>query len=140
LGQMQDLIMMFLQSLNLHTGNAVIQPLELPVPRHSRCTHWISRKRHRARDAVVVVEELLPEEVIPRHRKPLTTGEPSAQYCLMREMQEDFQHQAVRQARATSLCFNLLNLLSLLVFYFFLRFWSVNCTLLWMFVICQFFF
>lgn len=38
-GQMQDLIMMLLQSLNLHTGNAVIQPLELPVPRHSRCTH-----------------------------------------------------------------------------------------------------
>uniref|UniRef100_A0A672JV19 Uncharacterized protein n=1 Tax=Sinocyclocheilus grahami TaxID=75366 RepID=A0A672JV19_SINGR len=101
LGQMQDLIMMFLQSLNLHTGNAVIQPLELPVPRHSRCTHWVSRKRHRARDAVVVVEELLPEELIPRHRKPLTTGEPSAQYCLMREMPEDFQHQAVRQARAT---------------------------------------
>uniref|UniRef100_A0A671S3L2 Uncharacterized protein n=1 Tax=Sinocyclocheilus anshuiensis TaxID=1608454 RepID=A0A671S3L2_9TELE len=86
--QMQDLIMMLLQSLNLHTGNAVIQPLELPVPRLT----W---------DAVVVVEELLPEEFIPRHSKPLTTGEPCAQHCLMREMQEDFQHQAVWQARAT---------------------------------------
>uniref|UniRef100_A0A8C1YXT6 Uncharacterized protein n=2 Tax=Cyprinus carpio TaxID=7962 RepID=A0A8C1YXT6_CYPCA len=87
--QMQDLIMMFLQSLNLHTGNAVIQPFNTRVA------------RHRARDAVVVVEELLPEKLIPRHSKPLTTGEPSAQHSLMREMQEDFQHQAVRQARAT---------------------------------------
>uniref|UniRef100_A0A9R1SHN5 Uncharacterized protein n=2 Tax=Cyprinus carpio TaxID=7962 RepID=A0A9R1SHN5_CYPCA len=95
--QMQDLIMMFLQSLNLHTGNAVIQPLELPFS-----SSFNTRvARHRAWDAVVVVEELLPEKLIPRHSKPLTTGEPSAQHSLMREMQEDFQHQAVRQARAT---------------------------------------
>ncbi|XDV20030.1 hypothetical protein PO909_025414 [Leuciscus waleckii] len=94
---MQDLIMMFLQSLNLHTGDAVIQPLELPIPRdHST---WVTR--HRARDAVVAIEELPPEELIPRHGKPLMAGKPSAQHRLMREMQEDFQHQAVRQARAT---------------------------------------
>uniref|UniRef100_A0A673GKW2 Uncharacterized protein n=1 Tax=Sinocyclocheilus rhinocerous TaxID=307959 RepID=A0A673GKW2_9TELE len=108
--QMQDLIMMLLQSLNLHTGNAVIQPLELPVPRLSRL---VKGHMHQAWDAVVVVEELLPEEFIPRHSKPLTTGEPCAQHCLMREMQEDFQHQAVRQARINWVCLHLAGLVRL---------------------------
>lgn len=33
-GQMEDLVMVLSQSLNLHTGNAVKQTLELSVPRH----------------------------------------------------------------------------------------------------------
>lgn len=36
-GQMQNLVMMFLQGLHLHAGNTVKEPLELPVPRNSRC-------------------------------------------------------------------------------------------------------
>uniref|UniRef100_A0AAR2JX49 Uncharacterized protein n=1 Tax=Pygocentrus nattereri TaxID=42514 RepID=A0AAR2JX49_PYGNA len=63
MGQVQDLIMVFLQCLHLYTGDAIIQPFKLP---------------------------LLPQELIPRYSKPL-----------MGEMQEDLQHQAVWQARAT---------------------------------------
>uniref|UniRef100_A0A3B3TE86 Uncharacterized protein n=1 Tax=Paramormyrops kingsleyae TaxID=1676925 RepID=A0A3B3TE86_9TELE len=70
--QMQNLVMMFLQGLYLHAGNTVKEPLELPVPGNSRS--W---------DAVVGVEQLPPEELIPGHGKPL--------------MQEDLQHQAVRK-------------------------------------------
>lgn len=65
----------------------------------SSCSTWVSR--HSARDAIVVVEELLPEKLIPRHCKPLTASESSTQHCLMREMQEDLQHQTVWQARTT---------------------------------------
>lgn len=36
--QVKDLVGVLSQSLNLHTGDAVKQTLELPVPRYSRCT------------------------------------------------------------------------------------------------------
>lgn len=36
--QVEDLVTVFSQRLNLHTGDTVKQPPELPVPRHSRCT------------------------------------------------------------------------------------------------------
>lgn len=36
--QVEDLVTVFSQCLNLHTGDTVKQTPELPVPRHSRCT------------------------------------------------------------------------------------------------------
>lgn len=36
--QVEDLVAVFSQRLNLHTGDTVKQTPELPVPRHSRCT------------------------------------------------------------------------------------------------------
>lgn len=36
-GQVQNLVVVLLQSLYLHTGDAVVESLELSVPRHGRC-------------------------------------------------------------------------------------------------------
>uniref|UniRef100_A0A672IVN8 Uncharacterized protein n=1 Tax=Salarias fasciatus TaxID=181472 RepID=A0A672IVN8_SALFA len=87
-GQVQHLVAVLPQRLHLHAGDAVEQPLELPVPRH-------------ARDAVVAVEQLPPQELISGHGQPLPAGQPGAQHGAVRQVQEDLQQQAVRQNWAT---------------------------------------
>ena len=52
---------------------------------------------YRARDAVVAVEEFPPEELVSGHVQPLSAGQAGAQHSAVGEMQEDLQHQAVRQ-------------------------------------------
>uniref|UniRef100_A0A8C5BB71 Uncharacterized protein n=1 Tax=Gadus morhua TaxID=8049 RepID=A0A8C5BB71_GADMO len=84
-GQVQDLVVVLRQGLHLLTGDAVVQALELPVPRHGGT--WVSR--HCAGDAVVAVEQLSPQELISGDSQPLSTGK------------EDLQHQAVWQGWAT---------------------------------------
>uniref|UniRef100_A0A8C9RGL8 Uncharacterized protein n=1 Tax=Scleropages formosus TaxID=113540 RepID=A0A8C9RGL8_SCLFO len=63
-GQVQDLVMVLLQGLNLHTWDAVKEPPEFPIPGHSR-----------SGDTVVAVKELPPEKLISGHSQPLATGE-----------------------------------------------------------------
>ena len=55
-----------------------------------------------AGDSVVAVEELSPQELVPGHGQPLVAGEPSAQHRAVGQVQEDLQHQAVRESRACS--------------------------------------
>uniref|UniRef100_A0A3Q1GJZ9 Uncharacterized protein n=1 Tax=Acanthochromis polyacanthus TaxID=80966 RepID=A0A3Q1GJZ9_9TELE len=85
--QVEDLVAVLLQRLNLHTGDAVEQTLELPIPRHT----W---------DAVVAVEQLPPQELISGDSKPLSAGQTGSQHSIVGQTQEDLQHQAVRQSWA----------------------------------------
>uniref|UniRef100_A0A3Q2U0Z2 Uncharacterized protein n=1 Tax=Fundulus heteroclitus TaxID=8078 RepID=A0A3Q2U0Z2_FUNHE len=84
--QVENLVAVLPQGLNFHTGDAVIQTLELPVPRHSR-----------SRYAVVSVEQLPPQELVSGDRLPLPAGQAGSQHGVVGQMQEDLQHQAVRQ-------------------------------------------
>uniref|UniRef100_A0A3Q3VJG2 Uncharacterized protein n=1 Tax=Mola mola TaxID=94237 RepID=A0A3Q3VJG2_MOLML len=89
--QVEDLVTVFFQRLNLHTGDTVKQAPELSVPRHGRCT------KTQARYPVVSVEQLPPKELISGHSQPLSAGQASAQHGIMGQTQEDLQHQAIRQ-------------------------------------------
>uniref|UniRef100_A0A3Q3MA73 Uncharacterized protein n=1 Tax=Mastacembelus armatus TaxID=205130 RepID=A0A3Q3MA73_9TELE len=77
---MEDLVAVLSQRLNLHTGDTV---------------------KETAGDAVVVVEQLLPQELISGHSQPLSAGQTSSQHSIMGQTQEDLQHQAVRQNLVT---------------------------------------
>uniref|UniRef100_A0A3P9HGK9 Uncharacterized protein n=1 Tax=Oryzias latipes TaxID=8090 RepID=A0A3P9HGK9_ORYLA len=55
--------------------DTVKEPLELPVPGESR---WVSR--YRAGYAVVVVEQLPPQELISGDGLPLSAGQTSSQH------------------------------------------------------------
>uniref|UniRef100_A0A4W4H1S2 Uncharacterized protein n=1 Tax=Electrophorus electricus TaxID=8005 RepID=A0A4W4H1S2_ELEEL len=90
MGIVQDLIMVLLQHLHLHAGDAVIEPLKFPVPRHSRCT----KQTHST-----MVNGLPPQELVPGHSEPLEACLAGPQHGSMGQMQEDLQHQAVWQAR-----------------------------------------
>lgn len=125
--QVEDLVSVLPQRLDLHTGDAVKQAPELPVPRHSRCKTqdqelfeatlplfsyrspfatvmyfacpclqtWMSG--HRARYAVVAVEQLPPKELISGDSLPLSAGQTGSQHSIIRQTHEDLQHQAVWQ-------------------------------------------
>lgn len=56
---------------------------------------------YRAGDAVVAVEQLLPQELISGDSQPLSAGQTSSQHSIMGQTQEDLQHQAVWQNWAT---------------------------------------
>lgn len=56
---------------------------------------------YRARDAVVAVEQLPPQELISGDSQPLFTGQTSSQHSIIGQTKEDLQHQAVRQNLAT---------------------------------------
>uniref|UniRef100_A0A3Q1BDZ6 Uncharacterized protein n=1 Tax=Amphiprion ocellaris TaxID=80972 RepID=A0A3Q1BDZ6_AMPOC len=83
--QVEDLVAVFPQRLHLHTGDAVEQTLELPIPRHT----W---------DAVVAVEQLPPQELISGDSEPLSAGLTGSQHGIVGQTQEDLQHQAVWQS------------------------------------------
>uniref|UniRef100_A0A8C7YU65 Uncharacterized protein n=1 Tax=Oryzias sinensis TaxID=183150 RepID=A0A8C7YU65_9TELE len=72
--------------------DTVKEPLELPVPGESR---WVSR--YRAGYAVVVVEQLPPQELISGDGLPLSAGQTGSQHGSVRQTQEDLQNQAVGQ-------------------------------------------
>lgn len=56
---------------------------------------------YRTRDAVVAVEQLPPKELISGDSQPLPAGQTCLKHIIMGKMQEDLQHQAVRQDWAT---------------------------------------
>uniref|UniRef100_A0A3P8T9H5 Uncharacterized protein n=1 Tax=Amphiprion percula TaxID=161767 RepID=A0A3P8T9H5_AMPPE len=86
----EDLVAVFPQRLHLHTGDAVEQTLELPIPRHT----W---------DAVVAVEQLPPQELISGDSEPLSAGLTGSQHGIVGQTQEDLQHQAVRKLESAAL-------------------------------------
>lgn len=61
----------------------------------SGCSTWVAG--YRARDRVVAIEELSPQELVSRHSEPPVTCQTGVQHRRMGETQEDLQHQAVRQ-------------------------------------------
>lgn len=56
---------------------------------------WVPR--HSARDAVVAVEELPPQELISGDGLPLSAGLTGSQHSMVGQTHEDLQHQAVWQ-------------------------------------------
>lgn len=60
-----------------------------------RLLTWVSW--YRARYAIVTVEQLLPEELIPGNSQPLSAGQTSFQHSVMGQQHEDLQHQAIWQ-------------------------------------------
>lgn len=56
---------------------------------------WVSG--HRARYAVVAVEQLPPKELISGDSLPLSAGQTGSQHSIIRQTHEDLQHQAVWQ-------------------------------------------
>lgn len=60
---------------------------------------WVSG--YRAWYTIVAVEQLPPKELISGDSQPLSAGQTSSQHGFMGQMQEDLQHQAVRQNSAT---------------------------------------
>uniref|UniRef100_A0A3B3YSW9 Uncharacterized protein n=1 Tax=Poecilia mexicana TaxID=48701 RepID=A0A3B3YSW9_9TELE len=84
--QVKHLVTVLPQRLDFHTRDAVIQTLELPVPRHGR-----------SRYPVVTVEQLPPQELISGDRLPLSAGQAGSQHGIVGQVQEDLQNQAVRQ-------------------------------------------
>uniref|UniRef100_A0A3Q4MFA1 Uncharacterized protein n=4 Tax=Pseudocrenilabrinae TaxID=318546 RepID=A0A3Q4MFA1_NEOBR len=91
--QVKDLVGVLSQSLNLHTGDAVKQTLELPI--------FTRVPGYQAGNAVVAVEQLPPQELISGDSQPLSAGQTSSQHSIMGQTQKDLQHQAVRQNWAT---------------------------------------
>uniref|UniRef100_A0A3B3D2Z5 Uncharacterized protein n=1 Tax=Oryzias melastigma TaxID=30732 RepID=A0A3B3D2Z5_ORYME len=76
--------------------DTVKETLELLVPRESR---WVSR--YRSWYTVIVVEQLLPQELISGDGLPLSAGQTGSQHSIVRQTQEDLQHQAVGQKSRT---------------------------------------
>lgn len=121
--QVKDLVAVFSQCLNLHTGDTIKQPPELSVPGHRRwhkedqelvkaanrwlpsiyCSlsesfrllTWVSW--YRAWYAIVTIEQLLPKELISGNSQPLSAGQTSSQHSIMGQQHEDLQHQAIWQ-------------------------------------------
>lgn len=65
------------------------------VSRLSLLQTWVSG--HRARYAVVAVEQLPPKELISGDGLPLSAGQTGSQHSIIRQTHEDLQHQAVWQ-------------------------------------------
>uniref|UniRef100_A0A8C3G0X0 Uncharacterized protein n=1 Tax=Cyclopterus lumpus TaxID=8103 RepID=A0A8C3G0X0_CYCLU len=87
--QVKDLVSVLSQRLNLNTGDRVKQALFT----------WVSG--YQTWDAVVAVEQLPPKELISGDSQPLYAGQTCSKHIIMGKMQEDIQHQAVRQDWAT---------------------------------------
>uniref|UniRef100_A0A3Q3KEF1 Uncharacterized protein n=1 Tax=Monopterus albus TaxID=43700 RepID=A0A3Q3KEF1_MONAL len=64
-------------------------------------SHRCTKININARDTIVAVEQLLPQELISGNSQPLSAGQTSSQHSIIGQMQENFQNQAVWQNLAT---------------------------------------
>uniref|UniRef100_A0A663F6K2 Uncharacterized protein n=1 Tax=Aquila chrysaetos chrysaetos TaxID=223781 RepID=A0A663F6K2_AQUCH len=83
--EVQNLVIVLLQSLHFHARDGVVEPLELRT--------WVPG--HLPGDAVVAVEELLPEELVPGHGVPLPAHQPRREYVYVVQVEEDLVEDAV---------------------------------------------
>uniref|UniRef100_A0A8C3V726 Complement C8 gamma chain n=1 Tax=Catharus ustulatus TaxID=91951 RepID=A0A8C3V726_CATUS len=95
--QVQNLVIMFLQGLHLHTRDGVVESLELIVPGDSRGAGqnrtWVPR--HIPGHAVVAVEKLLPQEFVAGHGAPLLADEPHREHVGVIQVQKDLEQDGV---------------------------------------------
>uniref|UniRef100_A0A8U8CAI5 Uncharacterized protein n=1 Tax=Geospiza parvula TaxID=87175 RepID=A0A8U8CAI5_GEOPR len=95
--QVQNLVIMLLQGLHLHTRDGVVEPLELIEPRGPERT-WVPR--HVPGHAVVAVEKLLPQEFVAGHGAPLLADEPHREHVGVVQVQKDLEQDGVREPGA----------------------------------------
>uniref|UniRef100_A0A8B9NH53 Uncharacterized protein n=1 Tax=Accipiter nisus TaxID=211598 RepID=A0A8B9NH53_9AVES len=88
--EVQNLVIVLLQSLHFHTRDGVVEPLELVIPGDSP-PHG---------HAVVAVEELLPEELVPGHGVPLPAHQPRREHVYVVQVEEDLVEDAVGEEGA----------------------------------------
>uniref|UniRef100_A0A8C0ZJX2 Uncharacterized protein n=1 Tax=Cyanistes caeruleus TaxID=156563 RepID=A0A8C0ZJX2_CYACU len=99
--QVQNLVIVLLQSLHFHARDGVVEPLELIVPGDSTCSTealprtWVPR--HIPGHAVVAVEKLLPQEFVASHGAPLLADEPHREHVGVVQVQKDLEQDGVRE-------------------------------------------
>uniref|UniRef100_A0A8C6JTP8 Uncharacterized protein n=1 Tax=Melopsittacus undulatus TaxID=13146 RepID=A0A8C6JTP8_MELUD len=92
--EVQNLVIVLLQGLHFHTGDSIVDPVP-PRPRT-----WVPG--HLSGDAVVAVEEFLPQELVAGHSVPLLADQPHREHVYMVQVEEDLVEDAVREERAAA--------------------------------------
>uniref|UniRef100_A0A8B9IYQ4 Secreted protein n=1 Tax=Amazona collaria TaxID=241587 RepID=A0A8B9IYQ4_9PSIT len=92
--EVQNLVIVLLQGLHFHTGDGIIDPVP-PRPRT-----WVPG--HLPGDAVVAVEELLPQELVTGHGAPLLAHQPHREHVRVVQVQEDLVEDTVGEQRTAA--------------------------------------
>uniref|UniRef100_A0A8C8ABZ5 Uncharacterized protein n=1 Tax=Otus sunia TaxID=257818 RepID=A0A8C8ABZ5_9STRI len=90
--EVQNLVIVLLQGLHFHTRDGVVEPLELRT--------WVPG--HLPGNAVVAVEELLPEELVAGHGVPLLAHQPHREHVYVVQVEEDLVEDAVGEEGAAA--------------------------------------
>uniref|UniRef100_A0A493TPK4 Uncharacterized protein n=1 Tax=Anas platyrhynchos platyrhynchos TaxID=8840 RepID=A0A493TPK4_ANAPP len=98
--EVQNLVIVLLQSLHFNARDGVVEPLELIIPGDTPRRTWVPG--HLAGHAVVAVEELLPQELVAGHGAPLLAHEPHRQHVGVVQVQEDLEQDAVGEQGAAA--------------------------------------
>uniref|UniRef100_A0A8C5X597 Uncharacterized protein n=1 Tax=Malurus cyaneus samueli TaxID=2593467 RepID=A0A8C5X597_9PASS len=95
--EVQNLVIVLLQGLHLHTRDSVVEPLELIIPGNNlpRTPERTWVPRHIPGHAVVAIEKLLPQEFVAGHGAPLLADEPHREHVGVVQVQEDLEQDGV---------------------------------------------
>uniref|UniRef100_A0A8C4P3N9 Uncharacterized protein n=1 Tax=Dromaius novaehollandiae TaxID=8790 RepID=A0A8C4P3N9_DRONO len=100
--EVQNLVIVLLQRLHFNAWDGVVEPLELVIPGHGRPRQRTWVPGHLAGDAVVAVEELLPEELVAGHGVPLPAHQRRGEHVYVVQVEEDLVEDAVREQGAAA--------------------------------------